>query len=46
MLLFFQLYLAHLVADFLLQPDWIARRKTELEAHPPAPREQRLVPRS
>jgi hypothetical protein len=30
MLLFFQLYLAHLVADFLLQPDWIARRKTEI----------------
>jgi hypothetical protein len=27
-LLFFQLYLAHLVADFLLQPDWVARRKT------------------
>jgi len=36
MLLFFQLYLAHLVADFLLQPDWVARRKTEvrpLSAH-------------
>jgi hypothetical protein len=27
-LLFFQLYLAHLVADFLLQPDWVVRRKT------------------
>lgn len=36
MLLFFQLYLAHLVADFVLQPDWIARRKTQfrsLSAH-------------
>lgn len=36
MLFFLQLYLAHLVADFLLQPDWIARRKTEflpLSAH-------------
>lgn len=36
MLIFLQLYLAHLVADFLLQPDWIARRKTEvlpLSAH-------------
>ncbi len=32
MLLFFQLYLAHLVADFLLQPDWIARRKTEIRS--------------
>jgi len=30
MLLFFQLYLAHLVADFLLQPDWVARRKSEI----------------
>lgn len=30
MLYFLQLYLAHLVADFLLQPDWIARRKTEI----------------
>lgn len=30
MLLFLQLYLAHLVADFLLQPDWIARNKTEV----------------
>jgi hypothetical protein len=29
-LLFLQLYLAHLVADFLLQPNWIARRKSEL----------------
>jgi hypothetical protein len=36
MLLFLQLYLAHLVADFLLQPDWVARKKTEtrpLAAH-------------
>ena len=30
MLLFLQLYLAHLVADFLLQPDWVSRRKTEI----------------
>ena len=30
MLIFLQLYLAHLVADFLLQPNWIARRKTEI----------------
>jgi uncharacterized protein DUF3307 len=30
MLLFLQLYLAHLVADFLLQPNRIARRKTEI----------------
>jgi len=30
LLLFLQLYLAHLVADFLLRPDWITRRKTEL----------------
>lgn len=30
MLLFLQLYFAHLVADFLLQPDWIARKKTRL----------------
>jgi len=29
-LLFLQLYLAHLVADFLLQPDWVSRRKTEI----------------
>ena len=27
MLLFLQLYAAHLIADFLLQPDWIARAK-------------------
>src|SRR6266403_881981 len=27
MLLFLQLYLSHLVADFLLQPNWIARNK-------------------
>lgn len=30
MLIFLQLYLAHLVADFLLQPNWIAHRKTEI----------------
>jgi len=29
-LFFLQLYLAHLVADFVLQPDWIARRKTAI----------------
>jgi len=29
-LLFLQLYAAHLVADFLLQPDWIARDKRKL----------------
>src|SRR2546426_12814194 len=29
-LFFLQLYLPHLVADFVLQPDWIARRKTAI----------------
>lgn len=32
MLLFLQLYLGHLVADFILQPDWIARNKRQLRA--------------
>jgi len=32
MLLFLKLYLAHLVADFLLQPDWIAKNKTKAQA--------------
>jgi hypothetical protein len=32
MLLFLKLYLAHLVADFLLQPDWIAQNKTKTQA--------------
>src|SRR5260370_2510976 len=30
MLLFLKLYLAHLVADFLLQPNWIARNKRNI----------------
>lgn len=30
MLLFLQLYLAHLIADFVLQSDWMARNKTKL----------------
>ncbi len=31
-LLFLQLYVAHLIADFVLQSDWIARNKTVLRA--------------
>jgi len=31
-LLFLQLYAAHLIADFLLQPNWIARNKTSFRA--------------
>jgi hypothetical protein len=30
MLLFLKLYLAHLIADFLLQSDWVAKNKTKL----------------
>ncbi len=30
MLLFLKLYLAHLIADFLLQPNWIARNKKNI----------------
>src|SRR5688572_22573200 len=31
-LLFLQLYAAHLIADFLLQPNWIAQNKTKLSS--------------
>jgi len=30
MLLFLKLYLAHLIADFLLQSDWVAKNKTKV----------------
>src|SRR6266498_1788908 len=30
MLLFLKLYLSHLIADFLLQPNWIAKDKTRV----------------